>query len=496
MGRFYPGLRLTLFTSFLVLSLGFSSSPKLEEKSPLMAHTPLTPRSRFQEIKSPKFSSSFPNLCTQSEPFSTSVNFALRASELAQSANNKEEWDEVARQWVQAVAWMQAVPTGSPRRAFAEKKVVEYMRNLTYSQQQASASRSRLTLASFNSHLLDEQLKLYLSYIASVGTPDILIVGSSRALQGVDPQKLQQSLAEQGYSELNIFNFGVNGATAQVVEFQLRELLLPEQLPKLIIWADGSRALNNGRDDRTYRGILNSEGAKRLMAGYHPRLPQTEARPVSFCYQFPQECPQTIPLIHSSSPNFSPSNYSFNPVVKPVNISSLNSPKEELEIANLTLMPIDELVRNIDAQGFLPISLRYHPKSYYQKRPLVSGRYDQDYQNFHLGGQQEKALKNVIKFIQERKIPLIFVNLPVTDDYLDHFRHQAERKFQQRMTFLARQGGFIFLDLSTAFPQKNDFFVDPSHLNQFGAKAVSERLAYHSSIPWPPSKKLYSKKAF
>ena len=68
--------------------------------------------------------------CAQNDAFTESINFATQASNLAQSANSKQDWDEVAALWVQAVAWTQAVPPGSPRRAFAEKKVIEYMRNL------------------------------------------------------------------------------------------------------------------------------------------------------------------------------------------------------------------------------------------------------------------------------------------------------------------------------------------------------------------------------
>lgn len=141
----------------------------------------------------PQKSVSLPS-CSQNDPFAESINFATQAANLAQSASSKQDWDEVAALWVQAVAWMQAVPPGNPRRAFAEKKVVEYMRNLVYSQQQAGSSRSSATNVSFSSDLLDEQLELYLSYVAAVGPPDVLIVGSSRALQGVDPKQLKQSL--------------------------------------------------------------------------------------------------------------------------------------------------------------------------------------------------------------------------------------------------------------------------------------------------------------
>jgi hypothetical protein len=67
---------------------------------------------------------------------------------------------------------------------------------------------------SLNSQQLDRQLQLYTQYLARFGQPDILIVGSSRALQGVDPIALQHALAKRGYPNLKIFNFGINGAIA------------------------------------------------------------------------------------------------------------------------------------------------------------------------------------------------------------------------------------------------------------------------------------------
>ena len=225
-----------------------------------------------QNSKKTKKSFSAPS-CQQNDSFTESINFATQASNLAQSANSKQDWDEVAGLWVQAVAWMQAVPPGNPRRAFAEKKVVEYMKNLVYSQQQASSARSAsATTVSFSSDLLDEQLELYLSYVAAVGPPDVLIVGSSRALQGVDPKQLKQSLATNGSPGLKVFNFSVNGATAQVVDFQLRRLLKPDHLPQMILWADGVRAFNSGRDDRTFNSILDSEGSQLLAKGVRPKL--------------------------------------------------------------------------------------------------------------------------------------------------------------------------------------------------------------------------------
>ncbi|NJK52073.1 MAG: hypothetical protein HC936_03250, partial [Leptolyngbyaceae cyanobacterium SU_3_3] len=50
---------------------------------------------------------------------------------------------------------------------------------------------------------------LYRQYVAQHGAPDVLILGSSRAMRGVDPVVLEQALAAQGFKGQKIFNFGV-----------------------------------------------------------------------------------------------------------------------------------------------------------------------------------------------------------------------------------------------------------------------------------------------
>lgn len=427
--------------------------------------------------------------CPQNDPFAESISFATQASNLAQSANSKEDWDEVAALWVQAVAWMQAVPPGSPRRAFAEKKVIEYTKNLVYSQQQAGASRSQAaSTVSFSSDLLNEQLELYLSYVATVGPPDVLIVGSSRALQGVDPKQLKQSLAASGRPGLTIFNFAINGATAQVVDFQLRRLLKPDYLPQMIVWADGVRAFNSGRDDRTFNSIADSQGSQLLAAGIRPQLPSAEPKVSPRCFKFPQPCGGG-----GGGGIFRRAQAGGGEEAGPT-IKFLSAGTDILPVANaagpttVAIRQVNASANSIDSNGFMPLSTRYNPKTYYQQRPYVSGRYDRDYENFSLGGKQATAFNSVVAFTKTRKIPLIFVNLPLTNGYLDPVRLRAEQQFRQRMQQLSQQKGFAFRDLSQRWPGRNDFFFDPSHLNRFGAIAVSRLLASDTSIIWPRPK--------
>jgi hypothetical protein len=479
-----------------------SSSPKIPVENP-------SPNSILTQNLNKTKKSVSTSPCVQNDPFYEAVNFANKAAILTQTAKSKAEWDEVARYWVQAVAWMQAVPPNSPKRAFAEKKVTEYMRYLNYSQQQAATLHSQVNSASFSSDILDQQLQLYLSYIAAVGPPDILIVGSSRALQGVDPRQLKQSLAVIGYRGLTIFNFGVNGATAQVVEFQLRRLLTPQHLPQMIIWADGVRAFNDGRIDKTFNAIAASEGNKMLAAGIRPQLSEDQPKNTHICYKLPSSCnvnssseslikseelavkvgylkadhqAEIMPILKTEG-DFCQGIFCLLPkLLTQINQQPANSITPELTFAQNSL---PELENTIDSHGFLALSERYNPDVYYQNRRLVSGSYDNDYSDFNLEGKQIKSLISIANFAKLRKIPLIFINLPLTEDYLDSVRSIYEDEFRQKMQNIALQNGFIFRDLSQLWPKQNDYFFDPSHLNRYGAIAVSEELAIDWDIPWP-----------
>ncbi|NJK33709.1 MAG: hypothetical protein HC919_01480 [Oscillatoriales cyanobacterium SM2_2_1] len=89
---------------------------------------------------------------------------------------------------------------------------------------------------------------------------DVLIVGSSRALRGIDPTALEQSLTTRGIAQVRVFNLGIDGATARVAELKLTRILGDRTLPRLVIWADGLRAFNSSRRDSTYEEIAASEG--------------------------------------------------------------------------------------------------------------------------------------------------------------------------------------------------------------------------------------------
>ncbi|MEH2458450.1 DUF1574 domain-containing protein [Nostoc sp.] len=358
---------------------------------------------------------------------------------------------------------------------------------------------ARSQMPSFNVRQLDEQLALYKQRLARTGSPpDVLIIGSSRALRGVDPAALSKALASQGYPNLGVFNFGINGATAQVVDFVIRQVLEPSELPKIIIWADGARAFNGGREDITFKSIAASAGYKQAFQKT-PTIANSNDLPQNPVNPGEEKTNEEKPEISI----YETVNHSLNQALASVSASYQNRDQIKSLLQKQLLIPgpnqivasekqltdgtSDESTSQqaVDFDGFLPLSIRFNPARYYQKHSRVPGNYDNDYKSFQIEGQQDAACQEVIQFAQSHKISLVFVNMPLTGDYLDPVRRQYEQEFQQYMLHLATSHNFIYRDLSQQWIKSNDYFSDPSHLNRFGAYEVSKKLANDPMIPWP-----------
>ena len=360
------------------------------------------------------------------------IEAATEAATLAQSAITAPDWDLVAQAWGRSVTLLQSIPSDDPRRLFSQRKAREYLQNLQMAQTRAERMGAKRTFLTLGSDVLDEQVSLYRSYVATLGPPDILVLGSSRALQGIDPQALQQALGQQGHPGLRVYNFSVNGATAQVVSFLTRQLFGPDMYPKMVVWAGGSRAFNGGRFDRTFAEILASPGYASVRDG--AKL-------------------------------------------------SLSEPEEAQSVGAVKVagtIPVSQ----INAQGFLSVDDQFNPAVYYRTFPRVQGRYDNAYRPFRLDGVQSVSFDAVTRFLQSQDIPLVFVNLPLSADYLDSVRLSYERQFQTFLGGWANRGSLILVDLLEQWRQQPNLFADPSHINRFGAVEVAKLIAADGRIPW------------
>lgn len=372
------------------------------------------------------------------------------------------------------------------------------------------ASRKPLLLSidypTFNSQQLDEQLVRYQDYIlANKRPPDILIVGSSRALRGIDPTVLEESLAENGYENLKVYNLGINGATVRVVDLMIRQVLFPEQLPRLILFADGVRAFNSGREDRTFEIIARSEGYQAVMEGNltvkvnnqenFQEEKEPEKKEEKLAELLFKNYLQIEQLLENKMEEYIIS-YSQRDRLKALLGSAIKINGGE-DIVTETELTTEELIEGEEtgvetekngeiSNGFLPISIKFNPEIYYQNHPQVSGDYDADYNKFKLTGQQTTALKNLLRFTQARRIKVVFANMPLTKEYLDDARSDRELEFREYMEEIVLEyPGFSFQDLSLLWPQAYENFSDPSHLNRYGAISVAEELAKDGTIPWP-----------
>jgi hypothetical protein len=348
--------------------------------------------------------------------------------------------------------------------------------------------------ATFNSQQLNEKLALYQQRLKEAGPADVMIVGSSRALRGVDPVALRKELAAMGYEGVTIFNFGINGATAQVVDLVIRQVLEPDQLPRLIIWADGARAFNSGREDITYNAIVASPGYRDLLTRREESVTaDAEAEPDTADTTESSSLPNSYAAMDrwmSEQLAAASSVYDERERLKSWLQERLVTVAEPLpdgsEVSEEKLdapMPEGSI---IDFNGFLALSVRFNPATYYQDYARVSGLYDGDYNDFRLDGKQEEAFTSLLEFTQQHDIPIVFVNTPLTDEYLDDYRQEAEIQFRQYMLEQSTtQADFIFRDLGELWTQRYDYFSDPSHLNRYGAYQVSNQLAQDPMIAWP-----------
>ena len=332
----------------------------------------------------------------------------------------------------------------------------------------------------FNIALFNEKLALLDWQITNKQrSPEVLIVGSSRALRGIDPSILEKTLISKGYKDISVFNLGIDGATAKVVNLQITQILSRPQLPRLIIWADGLRAFNSGRTDLTYDEIAASTGYKQLQEtlknnGSNPELASANNTSDAKALNPVTQAINTLFATSTKRPEIRAS------VVKSFDRNTHMLSNSEALLAST--MP--STATALDSKGFVAFDVTFEPNIYFQKFPQVPGDYDLDYRNFEPSGAQFDAFTNVVDFCRRNNIELLVVNMPLHATYLDGIRTRYEATFNRRMEELALREGFTYLDISQAIQNQAELFSDPSHLNKQGAIAIAKMLAQNPKIRW------------
>jgi hypothetical protein len=97
---------------------------------------------------------------------------------------------------------------------------------------------------------------------------------------------------------------------------------------------------------------------------------------------------------------------------------------------------------------------------------------------------QTQALRSLAQYTKSQDIPLVVINLPLTEQYLDPYRREREQQFQQYLLRMSGELGFTYRDLLENWKNTPDFFSDPSHINRYGAYAVSTHIGKDPLVPW------------
>ena len=75
-----------------------------------------------------------------SDTFAEAMSRGTSASTIAQTSHSKDDWNLVAQKWSEAIALLKEVPKDSHSYSIAQKKLVEYQKNLAYAQGQPTFS--------------------------------------------------------------------------------------------------------------------------------------------------------------------------------------------------------------------------------------------------------------------------------------------------------------------------------------------------------------------
>ncbi len=129
----------SLTTMLAVIVLGLISGcsndePQATPTSPSPSLSASTPAPAL--LKSQAAS---PSVSPQINVFNDATDAAASAATITQSAESKDDWNLVVSRWQKAIQLMKTVPSNSKNYATAQKKLVEYQRNLAYAVKQANS---------------------------------------------------------------------------------------------------------------------------------------------------------------------------------------------------------------------------------------------------------------------------------------------------------------------------------------------------------------------
>lgn len=272
-------------------------------------------------------------------------------------------------------------------------------------------------------------------YVEIHGDVDVIIIGNSSALMGIDPTELEKSYQEITEEPIQVFNFGVEGIALEAAS-EIGQLLIQEYQPQAIVFAGGVENFNPYVGNQASIAVLDTNWMQYKTGAFSSIGWLAEN---SFAFQ------QYLIYRNWMQPDY----------------------KKQLKTN-------EELKIGILENGFYPNNSRI---SELRDRPPTKEN-EIDAAVFEVYEKQAIGENNLNKFIdlavaaQTNETVLIFVEIPKHTTFYEYFNDYptAREEFIYTLTPIFTKYDVLFIESEGLDIVADELFVDRSHMTPKGAE--------------------------
>jgi hypothetical protein len=269
--------------------------------------------------------------------------------------------------------------------------------------------------------------------LSSRGGADVVFLGSSLVDLGIDPQTFDRVVG----NGVTSYNAGLESSIPRMTEVWTEDIVIPKLHPKVLVLGVGAYDFDANGGNRTayLNAFLASSGAKATMGKDDPI--QTANRwlgDVSSLWYHKDQLRDPETVVRAIFDRKQPTE---------IDAADLSSDGRQTETQNNSFVNVPRL--NIT--------------------------------NWKLGYKDVDAVKRLIAFAAQRKISVILVDMPVTNQFIDRMPHPQSdfRTFQNELSAVGAQSHSQVLSFDSI--RSTSLFSDDLHLNRKGAEFFSTLLA-------------------
>ncbi len=288
-----------------------------------------------------------PSPSAQPDSFREAVSKAMKVAVNVQSAKSLEDWNEIARQWIEVIDLLKTVPSSSSNYEIAQKKMREYQKNLDYASQQVSRldpfnqatekarKAANLTQTAKYYDQWNQVLNLWKEAIALLNTISESHPKSSLARQKSTEYQTNLDYSQQQVIKNDPFSLGMAKAE-EAVQLQPYAILEADWNQVARSWQEAINFLKNVSQNHPQKDLANqkiSEYSKNLTYAKQQAnsMRQAAAVAIQSSSSIPEPPPQPSPPKPSNSTQKPSPPKPSNSNQKPNQLPPSNSARDFLE---------------------------------------------------------------------------------------------------------------------------------------------------------------------